>query len=228
MYGRCIRSSWKLIKCGAGIVGDSINLCGQIARTSDPNRIQISETTAQLIKAAGKDYWMSAREEDVVYRGQIPIRTYWLALFHFSGVHGFELTRSLDRMISWNVEVLSDFLKQVVAHRMNAVVPETEYLKTKDLEIKMLPHHRWGQVIDEVTEYIDLPRYEAERSIIDLSSFELDSVVKEQLHAFVTAIAERYNDNACKSIPCLQNVSQSMNHQQFITLNTRAMSCLLS
>lgn len=126
------------------------------------------------------------------------MKTYWLALFHFSGGHSFELTRSLDRMITWNLEVLSDFLKQVVARRMREEPTASDYLKTKDQEIKMLPQHRWAKVIDEVTEYIDLPHYDEEKTCAHVSSFELQAVLKDQLRSFVSAIAERYNDNHCK------------------------------
>jgi hypothetical protein len=101
-------------------------------------------------------------------------------------------------MISWNVEVLSDFLKQVIARRMRDPPSEADYLKSKELEIKMLPQHRWAKVIDEVTEYIDLPSYDAGWSSADVASVELSSVVKEQLHEFVTTIAGKYNSNHCK------------------------------
>lgn len=75
---------------------------------------------------------------------------------------------------------------------------EADYLKSKELEIKMLPQHRWSKVIDEVTEYIDLPLYDAAWSSTDVASVELPVVVKEQLHEFVTTIAGMYNSNPCK------------------------------
>jgi hypothetical protein len=41
-------------------------------------RIQVSQTTADLIRSAGKDYWVQPRKDTVVAKGLGALKTFWL------------------------------------------------------------------------------------------------------------------------------------------------------
>jgi len=46
--------------------------------TGSRNRIQVSNETADLLKAAGKGYWVSPRKEKVKAKGKGVVETFWL------------------------------------------------------------------------------------------------------------------------------------------------------
>jgi 3'5'-cyclic nucleotide phosphodiesterase len=46
--------------------------------SSQPNKIQVSQKTAELIVEAGKGYWLSARKDLVNAKGKGLLQTYWL------------------------------------------------------------------------------------------------------------------------------------------------------
>jgi hypothetical protein len=43
----------------------------------EPGRIQVSQTTADLIKRAGKEHWLTARVDMVVAKGLGELQTFW-------------------------------------------------------------------------------------------------------------------------------------------------------
>jgi Adenylate and Guanylate cyclase catalytic domain len=48
--------------------------------TGYTNRIHVSESTAELIKAAGKGHWIHPRAERIEAKGKGSIQTYWCEL----------------------------------------------------------------------------------------------------------------------------------------------------
>jgi hypothetical protein len=46
--------------------------------TGEPNRIQVSSSTADLLKEAGKTYWVKAREDLVHAKGKGNVQTFWV------------------------------------------------------------------------------------------------------------------------------------------------------
>eukprot|EP00977_Amphora_coffeiformis_P015123 scaffold4420_cov187-Amphora_coffeaeformis.AAC.18 len=53
--------------------------------TGAPNKIQMSQETADLLIAAGKTQWLTARKEKVIAKGKGELQTYWLDLHDDSG-----------------------------------------------------------------------------------------------------------------------------------------------
>ena len=47
-------------------------------RNGAPNKIQASESTALLLRQAGKEHWVSAREERITAKGKGTVQTYWI------------------------------------------------------------------------------------------------------------------------------------------------------
>lgn len=55
-----------------------MNTASRIETTGEPNKIHISQATADLLKAAGKEKWLKQREGKIVAKGKGEMQTYWL------------------------------------------------------------------------------------------------------------------------------------------------------
>jgi hypothetical protein len=121
------------------LFGDAVNVTGHIEGTGEKGRIHLSEQTADLLKKAGKGKWLQKRESKTQIKGKGEMQTYWLSRRHVLGNGGDQgtdgdMTESTDhmlgiisqdekkaerrrRLIDWNVEVLLQILKQIVARR---------------------------------------------------------------------------------------------------------------
>jgi Adenylate and Guanylate cyclase catalytic domain len=60
------------------LFGDTVNTASRMESTGEPNRIQVSALTADLLKVAGKMYWVRPREELVHAKGKGNIQTFWI------------------------------------------------------------------------------------------------------------------------------------------------------
>ena len=61
------------------LFGDTINTAARMESTSKPNRIQLSQETADLLIQANKCHWIIARQQRVDAKGKGELQTYWLA-----------------------------------------------------------------------------------------------------------------------------------------------------
>ena len=90
--------------------------------TSEANRIQLSQSTANLIEAAGKSHWFVAREEKVHAKGKGELQTYWLVTTSAAADSKSAENRSLisggssrgdeDDMVSGDLSYLESALKE--------------------------------------------------------------------------------------------------------------------
>lgn len=62
------------------LFGDTVNTASRIESSGMPNRIQLSEDTANLLVAAGKQHWIEPREEAVQAKGKGALQTFWLVM----------------------------------------------------------------------------------------------------------------------------------------------------
>jgi class 3 adenylate cyclase len=62
------------------LFGDTVNTAARVETTGEQGRIHISQETADLIIAAGKEHWLHKREEKVVAKGKGELQTYWLSM----------------------------------------------------------------------------------------------------------------------------------------------------
>jgi len=60
------------------LFGDTVNTAARMESTGQKNRIQVSQYTADLIRAGGKGHWLVKRDELVTAKGKGEMQTYWL------------------------------------------------------------------------------------------------------------------------------------------------------
>jgi hypothetical protein len=176
--------------------------------TGTKGRIQVSEETADLLVAAGKQHWLLRRAEPVHAKGKGSLQTYWLVDDKASsdsksntkaGAIGNEPTASVNaindlktgRLINWNMEVMTRLLKKVVARRIGSDQGGSSVPRSVEFE---MDNRCWGSAMAEVKEIIALPTFDpaSQKKEPDADSLELGALVKEELHSFVTCIANFY------------------------------------
>jgi hypothetical protein len=59
-------------------LSNQVNTASRMESSSQPNKIQVSQKTADLVVAAGKGHWLSARKDLVNAKGKGLLQTYWL------------------------------------------------------------------------------------------------------------------------------------------------------
>eukprot|EP00536_Pseudo-nitzschia_multiseries_P000747 jgi/Psemu1/249906/estExt_Genewise1Plus.C_90109 len=215
------------------LFGDTVNTAARMESTGQPNRIQVSQKTADLITAAGKERWLIRREEFVNAKGKGQLQTYWLernkrrrtssfassvdSSYEGNVVSNIESTRrgnSIDnpkpqRLIDWNVCIFRHLLEEVASHRhktlsnSNPKVLPNERLT--ELSSKKTKHAR-----DEIAETIRMPEY---RGTVNTGSerFELSHSVIDELRDYITRIAHLY---------CTDNKFHNFEHASHVTMST--------
>jgi hypothetical protein len=61
------------------LFGDTVNTASRMESNGTKGRIQVSESTADLLIAAGKKHWLLEREDAINAKGKGKLRTFWLA-----------------------------------------------------------------------------------------------------------------------------------------------------
>ena len=170
------------------------------------SKIHISQSTADLLLAAGKDHWITKRETLVEAKGKGLLQTYWAepaaqASTIISGCSNDNEVTLQDgvfndktmRLIDWNVDILSQLIRQIVARR------EALNCSSRKSSASPLQHNtpKNGTVIDEVKEIIELPPFdpEAAKRQKDPKTIEISSEVSKELREFVSAVATMYRAN---------------------------------
>ena len=126
------------------LFGDTVNTASRVETTGMRHRIHLSESTADLIVAAGYGDWVVPREDAVTAKGKGQMKTFWLKHrlpnetadkeeekevekeeeepeFEEEDEEQTEDEKALQartqRCIDWNTDLLLKYLKEIVAHR---------------------------------------------------------------------------------------------------------------
>jgi len=203
------------------LFGDTVNTAARMESTGTINKIQVSESTAELLKSARKTHWLQARDEMVEVKGKGLMITYWVeprSSVASSTATTVSVTKPMseigdsfiaprvtsqtERLINWNIDVLERLLKKIVARRIA--------LKRKSTNINWKKCKHSKIVLSEVQEVIKLPEYNSKYSDINAESIVLDPKVRLQLREFVTAIALTYHENSFHNFPHASHVGMSV------------------
>jgi 3'5'-cyclic nucleotide phosphodiesterase len=192
-----------------------------------PNKIQLSEATANLLRAAGKENWLISRSDKVSAKGKGVMNTYWLSRGSKrpnsvlsqddTSTIDENMGSSQDRAIEWICELLSEPLRMVNvrnqrSQRSSSGTSSLVYRRTNDKTF-----------LDETEEVITLPDFDTKQ--LDMQKvalgkvFNLSNEVKTQLRLYVRAIASLYNDNPfhCFEHACHVTMSVSKVLKRIIT-----------
>jgi len=220
------------------LFGDTVNMASRMESTGKRNYIQVSNSTANLLIASGKEHWITKREDMVQAKGKGSVQTYWIKRTLPPGEDRDDNSDSSDSdkksssktfismdgdlsgddnvknrirktLIEWQVELLSRLLKRIVAKR-SSYDNEVQHSFDAFGSEKTMPR-------DEIAEEVKMPSFNSRTSIQIASSqyTQLPSEVLDQLEDFVTSIAFLYRDNSFHNYEHACHVTMSAN--KFLT-----------
>ena len=197
------------------LFGDTVNTASRIETTGVRNKIHCSQETAELLKADGREKWLTPREDQVHLKGKGVMKTYFVRVINASVMSGLSaldkaerprmsLTDTTSRLVKWNVEVLSGILKRVAKRRAACGKVSKPFSAALNTGSKML--------LDEVQDVISLPPFNgnAIRKQEAMESFSLEPEVMRELYILVNKIAHKYRDNAFHNFEHASHVSMSV------------------
>lgn len=180
--------------------------------------------TASLLVNAGKGRWLEKHDENIPFSGVVSNQAHWLVLSRkeacacegseASNGYGSDFDLSIEgrdrfddttsqRLISWNVEILHNLLKQIIARRSvtGKITDEeqksTSYLENFSSTSEDLSEGGGTMPLNEVKEIIALPEFDPKAAAKQkpVNDVNVPEHVLEQLSYFVTTIAQMYNNN---------------------------------
>jgi class 3 adenylate cyclase len=195
------------------LFGDTVNTASRMESTGCPNKIQASRSTAELLIAAGKTSWVKPREALVEAKGKGKMQTYWIepklmgitanATSDLSDPSSEDvMVEKTRRLVDWNTEVLAQLLKQVIARRS---VSESFLLKKPSPPC--IACIEGMTILDEVTEIVAFPEVNPATYIEEK---ELNADLFSQLHDYVIAISNLYNNNPFHNFDHASHVGMSV------------------
>ncbi|KAG7348838.1 adenylate/guanylate cyclase [Nitzschia inconspicua] len=212
------------------LFGDTMNTTSRIESTGVANRIHISQTTANLLIAAGKEKWIIPREEKITAKGKGELTTFFLNMQDRHGdekengsiseadknllaVDIVDMTAAEEkrnRTAEWTVEVMSSVLKTMVAKR-NALKSNVDPVdRIALLEADSLSQNSDKKtIISEVATCIVLPAHCSEQ--FDGDTVKLNDVIMDELRNYVQTIASLYNNNPFHNFDHANHVVMSVN-----------------
>eukprot|EP00980_Cylindrotheca_fusiformis_P012399 scaffold3044_cov103-Cylindrotheca_fusiformis.AAC.2 len=220
------------------LFGDTMNTASRMESSGERSRIQISQTTADMLTEAGLARWIIPRSTKIDVKGKGGMQTYWVTRSNKSiqpkatnmkpemetldeggeaeessetsaeGDQDFMVVEGMnriERLVEWNVEVLTSLLEQIVGSR-RGVVNQIQNLSDAERRIGA------RTVLDEVTSIIPLKRFHPGELERRQSTGALDIGVgaKSQLRNYISTIASMYPDNAFHNFHHASHVTTSV------------------
>jgi len=197
------------------LFGDTMTTANLMESSGIPNRIHLSQETADLLIADGRKSWLAQDTEIISVNGKGEMVTYFLGNVA-NGDTRSKLSESskdytgqclngstfeaggFNRITEWTVEVMTCLLKQIVMSRNAAGTPRTPRTRLAILERQVSLRNEDGKhtVIDEVQEIIELPDFQAKTAKTKTTrDVALDPKVLCELRDYIRTIAILYNAN---------------------------------
>lgn len=191
------------------LFGDTVNTAARMESTGQPNRIQVTQSTADELIKHNKGYWLHARHDQVEVKGKGRMTTYWVnprdtplsgdtKIQHdlIEDIHlhilpdelaNYNTGDRISRLVDWNTDILARLIRAIVSRRRSSrIKPRIN----KKASIAGAP--TGGLPIEEVKEIIELPEFDPNITHDDPDSIKLDAKVLSQLRDYVAAIAATY------------------------------------
>eukprot|EP00980_Cylindrotheca_fusiformis_P002318 scaffold541_cov138-Cylindrotheca_fusiformis.AAC.1 len=209
------------------LFGDTMNTAARMESTSQRNRIQVSQVTADLLAASGLSTWIVPRESKIFVKGKGELQTYWLNTKAEKGsmaakskcesqrvqelddhfLNDIGTMTKTERLVEWNVEVLTSLLQQIIASRGDFVDANIACLKEKEATIG-----KGDTVLEEFVPIIQLKRFDASdlSKRLEATSIDIGEEAKTQLRKFLTKVASMYQDNPFHNFEHASHVTASV------------------
>jgi class 3 adenylate cyclase len=209
------------------LFGDTMNMAARMESSGEKNKVHLSQDTANLLIAAGRQQWVTPRVGTVNLKGKGEAQTYWLLLggsssrassemsddsleinhafapetklasiwkgTYLEGVFGLtEVDGALARLVDWNVDVMLDLLKSIVARRI--VSGQDCSTLSPALEKDIVGQN---MVLDDVQMVIALPEFNADIAAANVAreNVFISQEVVEELQNYIACIASGYKKN---------------------------------
>jgi class 3 adenylate cyclase len=200
------------------LFGDTVNTAARMESTGTRSRIQVSQSTADLLITARKGSWVRPREELVEAKGKGKMQTYWVeprvtAKSVATGIADADplfdgLDDKTERLIGYNTEVLINLIRQIVVSR--SLTNELKNFASGESGVTRITKET--MVLDEVTEIIELPDFNV--SMVnkkeDPKMANLNPLVFSQLREYVVSIAKKYHKNPFHNFEHASHVCMSV------------------
>lgn len=212
------------------LFGDTVNTAARMEGTGMRGRIQVSEATAELLRKAGKEAWLTLRNNTVQAKGLGAMQTYWLVLkgeVHTESSVGsgremiedqnllkstkvdLERRHNLKetRLVDWVAEVLLDHIKKVRS------VHERCFPEPKGHEFLVYKAPEGRICLDEVRRAIHMPKFDARvvDAALDSNLVQVPDEIVESLQEYVSLIAQAYRNNPFHNFEHACHVTMSVN-----------------
>eukprot|EP00980_Cylindrotheca_fusiformis_P005059 scaffold1072_cov124-Cylindrotheca_fusiformis.AAC.5 len=221
------------------LFGDTMNTASRMESSGERDRIQVTQTTADLLTEAGFGAkWLIPRSSTIFVKGKGEMQTYWVRKAKSPVAKGSETLSKVDetigtggdestggsssefgldpegilvltkteRLVEWDVAVLTSLLQQIVASR-GGVVKEIKQLSSEEGTIGSN-----GTVLEEFTPIIPLKRFETHdiQQRQRPSTIEISNKVKCQLRGYLSNVASMYQDNPFHNFEHANHVTASV------------------
>jgi hypothetical protein len=111
------------------LFGDTVNTAARMESNSERNRIQVSQSTADLLIADGKRHWLTPRKDLVNAKGKGMLQTYWCepksggmssSVMDSSADSLLDMDENVDRMVENDDNAVGD-VEQAICDAANNV-----------------------------------------------------------------------------------------------------------
>ena len=96
------------------LFGDTVNTASRMESTGECDRIQISSSTADVLKQNGKGHWFVPRQDLVEVKGKGTFQTYWLVNVSGRSTIKASVPSENGRMDDWQEDSYSNVNESVV------------------------------------------------------------------------------------------------------------------
>lgn len=223
------------------LFGDTVNTASRMESSGIPGKVQVSVSTAQLLREAGKEHWLHLREDAVIAKGKGVLETYFLFLKSKKGSsissmsdNGTaetnpkeEATTSTQASASspdqdepkvdeTRQDRLVEWIVEQLLRRVKKVLARHEALGIKSESDENLVYKPpvGKNSIDEVLDVIPMPKYDSKTSCHSITA-DVDPIVASQMKKVVATIAYLYKDNPFHNFEHACHVAMSVD--KFLT-----------
>jgi hypothetical protein len=201
------------------LFGDTMNVAARMEHNGLPDKIQCSQDTADLLVAAGKSHWITAREDVINAKGKGEMNTFWVkpgskgassggssqsvqssnvssgcAEEQLDGDDDCNLDAATKRLLDRKTERLIDWNVEILTSILKQIVVQHGNRRSSEISVPMevVTRAPGTTVLDEVKEIIVLPEFDADANRRKADAFAGDSV---ELPENVSAQLRQYVSN---------------------------------